>query len=291
MMERILIAAHQRVVLWDGKTQHTILKGHKRSKYTTYYGITWNEEHIFVAESGNARHSTYHVLDGNLERIGELPIGRDISDPHQIYWWDGKLYVASADQDKIVIWDGESCRDVRWSEPGEARKHVNSVWCDGERFYVVEHRYREMPKRIRIFNLEFESIDCIELTAKGFVKAYPRGIHNVYVEDGMLYGCSPKAMYKYNLSSGEHEPIRISRVAESAHRMHGLARVPGRFFIGLSRIAIRSERGRGNSAVLVLDDDLNVMKEIWLKDAGGINEIRAVDGPDLAHNRMRCPFQ
>lgn len=290
-MERILISTYQQVILWDGKTQRIILKGHEHQGYTTYYGITWNEEHIIISESGEARYSTYHMLDGNLERVGELPIGQGISDPHQIYWWNDKLYIASADQDKIVIWDGETCRDVSWNKPGEPRKHVNSIWCDGERFYVVEHRYREMPKWIRIFDLDFEPVDCIELTIRGFVKR-PRGIHNVYIEDGILYGCAPKAMYKYDVSSGEHTCIPIGNLAKAAHRIHGLARVPGKFFIGLTRIVeVRSDRGKGNSAVLVLNDDFVPMGKLLLRDVGGINDIRAVDGPDLAHNGIRCPFQ
>lgn len=289
-MERILISTYQQVILWDGKTQRAVLKGHKRP-YTTYYGITWNEEHIILSESGDVRHSTYHLLDGNLERVGELPIGQGISDPHQILWWGGKLYITSANQDKVVIWDGETCRSVRWRKPGEPHQHLNSIWCDGERFYVVEHRHREMPKRIRIFDLEFESVGCIELTGKGFAKTKPRGIHNVYIEDGILYGCSPKAMYKYDLSSGEHTPISIGYLGKAAHRMHGLARVPGKFFVGLTKLVVtRSDRGKSDSAVLVLGDDFVPVGKLLLRGVGGVNDIRAVDGPDLAHNGIRCPL-
>jgi len=66
--------------------------------------------------------------------------------------------------------------------------------------------------------------------------------------------------------------------------------VPGRFFFGLSEAKVRNERGEGDSAVLVLHDDLEVDGVIPLKDTGGLNEIRAVDGPDLAHNGMECPY-
>lgn len=288
-MERLLIATHARVVFWDGEKQHDLFK-HEHG-HTVFYGITWNEKEIYIAESGSARHCHFHIFDKNLNRIGELPIGEDISDPHQILWWDGKLYVTSANQDSVFVWDGETCRQVCWWEENEPRMHPNSVWCDGEKFYVVEHRFKEMPKRIRVFNLDFEIVDCIELTKEGFVKARPRGCHNIYVENGVLYMCSPNVIVRHDLTSGKSEPIRFSHWAREARRVTGMARPPGKFIVGLQRVAVKEKRGEGNSAFVVMDDDFKVLDVVPLKDTGGVNEIRAVDGPDLAHNRIECPFK
>jgi len=293
-MERLLIASYNRVILWDGESQRVLLR-HGRNhghKHTVFYGITWNEKEIYIAEAGGARHCHFHVFDENLNRVGELPIGRGISDPHQILWWDGKLYITSANQDKVFIWDGgKKCREAFWLKAGEPRQHLNSVWCDGGKFYVVEHRYKEMPKRIRVLNLDFEIIDCIELTREGFAKSRPRGCHNVYVEDGILYLCSPNVIVRHDLASGKSEPIRFSHWAHEARRVTGMARPPGKFIVGLSRVAVREKRGEGDAAVVVMDNDFRTLDVVPLKDAGGVNEIRAIDGPDLAHNQIECPFK
>lgn len=200
------------------------------------------------------------------------------------------MYIASANQEKIVVWNGKDCRDVKWREREEPAQHLNSIWCDGENFYVVEHRKREMPKRIRIFDLDFEPMGCIELLRNAFIKERPHGIHNVYIEGGILYTCSPKAFVRHDLISGHSEPIVPCKLVNEAHYVRGLARVPGKFFIGLSEAKVRSERGEGDSAILVTDDDFNVLDILPLKDTGGLNEIRAIDGPDLAHNGMVCPY-
>lgn len=39
----------------------------------------------------------------------------------------------------------------------------------------------------------------------------------------------------------------------------------------------------------VISDIPHILDVIPLKDAGGVNEIRAMDGPDWAHNRIKCP--
>lgn len=288
-MERLLIATYNKVILWD-KGQNTVWKGRASPEYHNFYGISWDEERIYVAEGGHTAHSTIHVFDKNLNRQGTLPLSRCAGDPHQIYWWDGKLYVASSAEDRIVAY-GETFQSFQWKRSGESTLHVNSIWCDGERFYVVEHRKREMPKRVRIFDLDFSPIDCIELKEDGFIKKRPHGIHNVYIEDGILYTCSPRAIVRHNLSSGESRPVIPHRLVNEAHYVRGLARVLGRFFVGLSEVKVRVERGEGDSAVLVLNDDLTVDDVIPLKDTGGLNEIRAIDGPDLAHNQVRCPYR
>lgn len=289
MTERVLVATHSRFIYWDGEKKHVLLK--RPHENALYYGITWNEKEIYVAEgAANSRNSRYHIFDKDLNRVGELPIGKGISDPHQILWWSGKLYITSAAQDSVFVWDGKSIRRIFWMKMGEPRLHPNSVWCDGEKFYVVEHRYREMPKRIRVFNLDFEVVGCIEITKKGFLKSRPRGCHNVYIENGILYMCSPNVIVRHDLISGKSRPILFSFLAREAHRVTGMARPPGRFIIGLQRVAVRTERGKGDSAFLVMNDDFEVLDTVPMKGAGGVNEVRAIDGPDLAHNRIECPF-
>jgi len=288
-MTRLLISTYNRLILWDGEA-HTVHEGHSHERYHNFFGITWSEDKIYLAEGGHVGHSSYHVFDRNLRHKGKLPIGEGIGDPHQIYWWDGKLYIASTFQDAIFIWNGtEKPKRIGWRQPGESTQHLNSIWCDDNFFYVVEHRKRVMPKWIQVMSMDFEPLHKIVIPNDAFVKATPHGIHNVYIEGDYLYTCSPKAFVRFNMATGETKTI-TSHIIREAHYVRGLARVPGKFFIGLSEAKVRSERGEGDSAILVLDDDLEAIDLLPLQDTGGLNDIRAIDGPDLAHNRVRCPY-
>jgi hypothetical protein len=294
VIERLLISTYNKIILWDGKA-HTIWDERGKPEFHNFFGITWNDKEIYVAEGGREGGSLYHVFDEGLKYVSVLPFGlagsgKRISDPHQIYWWDDKLYISSAKEDTIYSWDGSPEMEyIRWKKAEEPHQHLNSIWCDGEHFYVAEHRKRIMPKRVQVLDMNFSPLHKIIMPDDAFVKATPHGIHNIYIEDGCLYTCSPKAFVRFNMVTGETKTI-TSRLIRAAHYVRGLARVPGRWFIGLSEAKIRSERGEGDSAVLVLSDDLEKIDLLPLQDTGGLNDIRAIDGPDLAHNRMECPY-
>jgi len=288
-MERLLIATrNRRLILWDDGPR-TIYKS-EYPRFQKFYGTTWDAEKIYVAEHRKGGPSVVLVFDKELNLQGHLPV--QLEDPHQVFWWDGMLYIPEPGHDVVLLWNGNGIRRVGWKKPNEPNMHLNSVWCDGEKFYVVEHRWTKMPKRIRVLNLRFKPIDCITITKKDFIGPPPFiGMHNVYVENGLLYACSPRALVRHNLASGRSNPIVLHPLMDASHCAIGLARVPGKFFVGLSELKPRAERGTGDSAVLVTDDNLRVLDILSLKDTGTLYEIRAIDGPDLAHNGMRCPFQ
>ena len=218
-----------------------------------------------------------------------MPLGVDVEDPHQIFWWDGVLYIADTRKDRVLLWDGRSVRAVRWQRPNNLPLHVNSIWCDGERLYALEHRGPRMPKWVRVLDLDFEVVEHIELARGTFPQANRilHGVHNVYVEDGILYVCSPTALVRYDIASKYSETVIPQ---DNTRYVRGLARVSGKFFIGLSEVRERSERAKGDSSVLVTDDDFNVLDILSLEGTGALHEIRAIDSLDLAHNRIRCPL-
>ena len=286
--ERLLIATRNKLILWDG-IPHIILENRMPDKYHDFYGITWDHENIYVSERLLRNHCLIHIFDNKLNHKGTVPLGVSIGDVHQIFWYDEILYITNTQRNQILLWGGRSARAVEWKKPDEPHLHLNSIWCDGEKFYVAEHRKKEIPKRIRVLDLDFKPIGCIELKGD-FIKDQPDGIHNVYIENKMLYTCSPQALVRHGLVSGLSEPIVPHRLMDDSHYVRGLARVAGKFFIGLSETKVRTERNRGDSIVLVTNDDFNILDVLLFKDTGSIHEIRAVDSPDLAHNKVMCPL-
>jgi len=289
MNPKLLIATHNELILWDG-SPHILMKNKKHNKVHDYYGITWDNENIYVSERIWLQ-CHIHVFNKKLKRIGELPIGVDLASVHQIFWYNGILYITNTQRNQILLWGGWNwnIRTVEWKKPNEPHQHLNSIWCDGKNFFVVEHRKKLIPKRIRVLDLDFTPVDCIELDGD-FIRDHPEGIHNVYIENEKLYTCGPQALIQHNLISGRSKPIVPHPLMNNHHYARGLARTAGKFFVGLSEASERSERNRGNSTILVTDDNFNVLETIVLKGTGGIHEIRAIDGIDLAHNGIICPY-
>jgi len=294
--DELLLATYNRLILWDGKPR-TIWDKRGHPDLINFYGITWDENVIYVTEGGHpkpSKASLIHKFDGGLNHVGQCYTGPAILDPHQIYWRDGKLYVANTGKDNIVVIrnleKSQEQETIQWVvlEIGDTI-HVNSIFSQKRRLFFAEHRKKRMPKRIRVFSLGHELVETIELDA-GFVKTKPHGIHNVYVEGGYLYTCSPNALMQHNLATREMRAIVPSPLMREAHYVRGLARSSSRWFIGLSEVKVRSERGKGDSAVLVLNNDFETVDLLPLRDTGGLNEIRLVSALDLAHNGVRCPY-
>jgi hypothetical protein len=64
----------------------------------------------------------------------------------------------------------------------------------------------------------------------------------------------------------------------------GLARSKDYFYVGAAAVQDeRNERWQGNSAIAVLDGDLNFVEGIHFADTGGMHDVRVL-GVDHAHN-------
>jgi hypothetical protein len=291
--ERLLVTTRNKLLIWDDSPVYIRDEWPYRSThYATihyFFGATWDTETIYVNERLTSKEGAVHTFDREFNWKGELPLKRKPKAPHQMIWWEGKLYIADPNTNRVLIWDGDSTRtyDVR-----AIALSPNCVWCDGEKVYVLGHGGSMMPKWIGVFDLGFNLIDRIELPRRIFPEN-PRishGAHNVYIENGILHTFSPTSIMRYDLTSRESDHVNLAKVGGTNYYTRGLARTQGRFFVGLSAIKERKERFEGDSLILVTDDDFNVLDVLTLEYTGGLHDIRAVDSVDLAHNRIRCPL-
>jgi len=312
MAHRLLISTKPRLIFWDGAPhvfydelspqaceRHPLVETAVEfpSCMWQFFGITWDAEFIYVAEAGRKNHGHIHVFDGQLQYQGRLKIVHrwSFGDIHQIYWWDGKLYIMDTGWDRIAIWDGETTKYVRWIGKDEPHIHINSIWNDGEKFWVVEHRMERYPKRIRIFRpLGFKCLDTIYLErALVAPKSGDCGLHNVYVEDGILYTLAPHGMVQYDLASGKGKVFELGKVwGKGNEYLGGLARTPDHWFVGVAPPSSghRVARWSCDSGIYILNNDFEIEDVVVFPGAGAVTDIRAVDG-DLAHNGIRCPYE
>lgn len=256
---------------------------HSRLSAGYYYGITWNRESLFVGSSAPQGCVLEWKRPGQKRQ--KVPFPEPLHDIHQVFWQAGILYATNTAANRIDTWDGEQFSSIHWCEDSEDQ-HINSIWSDGDRFFVCEHRRGKPPVRIRIFDQDFEMIDTLEF--RDLSRAHACGLHNVYVEDSTLYTLSVDRIVIVD-AEGE---VRTVNPYNSGHTgyLRGLARSGGYFFIGESEVRGRADRPHGSAKILVLDSGLQLVDSIPLKDVGQLHEIRALKG-DRAHNGLPFPWE
>lgn len=283
-MNQLFVSTYQGFDLIDGRNRYRICDG-------VHYGITWSPEEIYV--SYNLPHEPGTLIkryNADLTHFNWMGFS-DLSNVHQILWYDGLLYVTDTAHDRLAVWDGEQFSERCWETGKPAHLdhiHLNSIWIDGQTIYVCEHGYKLPPPRIRIFNRQFRELACVEMDVQcpGDLNA-----HNVYVAGDYMYVCRHE-----HIDVRNRDGVLQDRIFPLGHSidpgciLRGLARVDGTFYIGASAYAAREDRHLGDSKVLILDDDLILRDEIVLEDSGQIYEVRVTDVPDYAHNMVPCPL-
>jgi hypothetical protein len=277
---KLLISTYAHWLLWDDGQVRILREGHQGPGDFVYYGISWNRHHVFVCEGSTHRKSQVYSYDAQGNYVGKVPF-TDLDAPHQCYWWDGSLYVANTKRNRVEVWSRRGVRHIQWTKTVKDTEHINSIWCDGQRFYVVAHRWRKQPKHVLVFGLDWKHQRTVEIVEPG----EPPGLHNVYVEDGCLYTLARQDVVKHELRSSAEQRTRLD------FYLRGLARIPGHFLVGASENRERKGRAEGDSHFHILDDGLELLETVTLKDTGGITEIRAIEPMDLAHNGLPCPME
>ena len=125
---RLLVTTHRRVFV-HGKEDIVLDEGRG-----LYYGVTWSPDKIFIAARNWAerdRGTLILVYDEKLNLIAEDYL-LEVSEVHQIFWWDGTVYICDTGHDRVLAWDGKGTRVVyEATQMMEDHSHINGIWGDG----------------------------------------------------------------------------------------------------------------------------------------------------------------
>uniref|UniRef100_A0A6M3MAU5 Uncharacterized protein n=1 Tax=viral metagenome TaxID=1070528 RepID=A0A6M3MAU5_9ZZZZ len=283
-----LVGAYNGLLHWDGSEVRVVREG-------VHYGVTW--DHGYIYASYNPQHepvSRIEVYDSRLNYLDILPIS-DLQSVHQIYWYDGVLYITNTAHDRIAAWNG--VHTTRWDYKEDLplkvedalveRLHINSIWTDGVYWYVCEHGYKYPPPRIRVFDMECRQVQVMEMDVAVHDDL---NAHNVYLDDEYMYICRHRRIDIRDHAGNLVRSIFPHGDDESTFLLRGLARTAEHFYVGESTYAPRELRGEGDSDILILDKDLNLLDTIPLKGVGQVYDIRVTDEIDYAHNGVPYPM-
>jgi len=249
-----------------------------------YYGLTHDEDgRIFVGarrcpygvdRAGRAAQSgTILVFDPDLSRSGELRPPFPLRDLHQIYAFDGKLWVCATHDNMIAVYDlqGESWEP--WYPFGEAtdpedtdRHHINSVWADGDEIFLVGHS---------------GTAGCVHVFDRSSLahrrtENFGTYAHNVWREGGALNVLSSLEGY-IAAEDGRRRPV------SPGNFVRGAVVTDRHLYIGVSQNVNRAERGKGSCEVVKLDPAGNTLNIFGLSGYGMVHDLRCPGVRDAAH--------
>lgn len=248
-----------------------------------YYSSTWDDRQIYVAHRKGFRsqHPEISILDSDYQVRGCVP--GDFPDVHQIYYSGGSLYAMVTALDSVAVWDGAQTVYRNWTGHDVDTHHMNSIWGDGEHFWVCYHN--------AVTRGEHPSSNVVKVdrTLQQVVDSFEVGkdIHCSFVlGDKLFVG---------NSGAGELMVLDIeTRVVEATVPLgmwtRGLACTDTHLVVGASVFAERRDRIYGHGKVCLLDrETLAVLDERVFPDVGAVCGLRVTDTVDYAHNGVRFP--
>jgi len=279
-MDKLIISTMLKLVYWDGSQAHIIQEGILGDGVAHYHGITWDDAGVmYVTGALDFQYVLYKFQLPSFQELGV--IHGVLHELHQIFWYNGKIYVTNTGKNRIEIWQDDSWRSVAWNPRPSDIEHINAIWSDGENFYVAEHR--QAATGISIVRICTMDLDHVETVLIG------PGIHNVYREGNCLYnlvspvGGDPAVFIITDMK--DRSQCRIDKPEWGEVFVRGLARTQDSWYVGLSFWeSDRSKRHVGDAIVVQLDNDFNDLDRVVLKNYGPLCDIRILGAKSLSHN-------
>lgn len=275
-----IVAGYRSLVLVHNNKCNVVLNDHN----TLYYGITWDNNYIYL---GNRNYSYYNtgiisVMNSDYKVIDQVP--GTFPQIHQILYANEKLYITVTMHNSIAIFDGQGTVVKNWTSTIKDLNHINSIWFDGEYFWICYHNKVTSDKVFyssQIIKMDKELTSIIEFFE------FSKDIHNVYMDGEWLYTCDSKSnkFCALNIHTKEQKFVDIGMW------LRGLAVTDDYIIVGGSIIGkTDKERENGDAKVYLLNrDTLEVLDTKLFKDVGAVTEIRVVGEQDYAHNGIKFP--
>ena len=278
--DKFILSTMLNLVYWDGDQAHVINTGKLGDGVAHYNGITWDEDGVMYVTGCNKFHYVlYKYQLPTFEFLGYVP--GELHETHQIFYQDGKIYIANTGKNRVEVYHRGSWYSVAWRPSPHDIDHINALWSDKQYMYVAEHRQKVTGISIvRKCSLELEHIEDYEIGPN---------IHNIYRDGDLLYNLTsphdddPAGIVITDLQSGAQD--RVNKPEWGRVLLRGLARTEDYWYVGMSRWeGNRAKREIGDALIIQLDNDFNETERILLEDYGPVCDIRVLNAPDKAHN-------
>jgi hypothetical protein len=274
---QLLISTMLNLIHYDGENYHIVHTGQLSEGTAHYNGITWDENEILVSACKDFKYIIL-VLD-KLFNVKYYLDQADLHETHQIIIKKDNLYCVNTGKNRIEILTSSGWKNKSFNPSPCDIDHLNGIWFDNNYFYISEFRHRHNDKKsvVRICDFDLNLLDTIKVGLP---------IHNVYVENGLMYNVISREAGIYQtdlltLTPTKHIPLSDLQ----GYLLRGLARTRDRWYIGASRWEEdKSKRHVGDGIVVMLNNRFQIIDKLVMPDVGPVCDIRVIDELDLAHN-------
>jgi hypothetical protein len=296
-MSRALVGTSQHVYLLDLDSGAAVPIA---SGQGLYYGITWDTQMIYVVAADYHRwirkwtRPKVLVFDPTLRQMDRLvPTIRLRGGVHQahVHPMTGAIWFASSKDNAVIIqqnsrWEiwqpleeglkqwktrlGDQA-SKRWDQPRGDVHHLNSVWMDKHRIYLVAHNWG--PSEVYVFDLHTRRPEA----------KYTMGrcAHNVWRENDEILVCSSA------------EGTVVNQYGNTKCQIdgftRGMAKDNERRLLGISEKKDRKNRTQTDATVVELDNQWHERTRYKLEGAGQVLEVRLLSSKDRCHNELPPP--
>jgi len=259
---------------------------------TEYYGISWfaGSEELVLSHSGLNNSGLVDVASYAQSEVGWISAGsrssrKFLSQPHQICCApDGRVICTNTgrnvitviDLDKPSIYQEAALSEARWDRISPDRAtgdHLNSVFLQGDRLFVIAHRF-DKGSLLGVFS--YPELDLLKVESLG----ERTGLHNIWITaEGQRISCHSEAGSLVDLDADA--PLWD---AGSPIYTRGLAACEDFVVVGESQKSGRDLRRSSLSGLWILDRlTWKALDYICLGPYGAVHEVRLMDVPDEAH--------
>lgn len=296
---KLLVSVHRSILLVDVQNQQvtTFYEGPNKDSLSpteSHYGITWNEENIFVVDTmkNDAPRNRITRLTPTGDFNGFFVSPRHpMGEVHQIFYCpdDNQIFITDTANNLLRIVAPSPNHEKDWWDIAPTdymftdHNHFNGVWIEKNSLYVIAHN-RENPSEI--FKLGHYLDTRFKINNRRKWQQGQGDAHNivrykgelvVLSTDGTIYGQGNKPV----LYTKPFEPLRWAR---------GLVLTDDYFVVGQSlRKLVKVDRTNPmNEGKLEIfnSHDLSHVGTIVLDNIGQVYDVRCLNQKDHAHNRI-----
>lgn len=275
---KLIVGTYGAYLILDPETgDYDIFKRHHQ---LYHWGITWSDRFLVTCVWLGIS-TTFLFYDRNFKRIETIkpPEHRSIIAPHQILWFDDKLWIANTQYDYANIYDFDNKSWEIWrmfnektyrgpEKRGGDIYHMNGVWFYDGHVFVCAHN-KQRPSFISIF--EYPSLKYIETLDVG------RMIHNIWCENGEFFTCS----------SGDGKIITTTgkEVVRTGGFPRGVSITDKYNCIGISPHHFHGckKRNEVDGEIQIYDKNWNLIRVFVTRGFGQVYEMRMFGKRDITH--------
>lgn len=274
----MVVGTHLSFLIVDPETGEYFPFDNHQSFY--HWGITWSDKFIFTCVwMGRRAYLTTYDLNFNTIRIAEISRDKRVTAPHQIIWFDNRLWIANTQYDYVSIYDPDNDSWDIWrmyddsiyktdDKKGNNWHHMNGVWFHKGYVFVCAHNNNH-PSFIQIHNYpDMKHLGTITIGKK---------IHNVWPEGNELLTCSS--------DEGKIITTNGREVVNTGGFPRGVAITDKYNCIGVSSYSASrgGVRDHKDGEINIYDKEWKLIRSIVPKGFGQIFEMRMIGEKDISH--------